>query len=42
MALLPAIAFDLGDGQPLHADSGQRIAHFVELKWFDDRHDDFH
>src|ERR1700674_2724436 len=40
--LLPAIPFDLGDGQPVHADAGQRVADLVELEWLDDGHDEFH
>src|SRR5580698_1408013 len=42
VALLAAIAFDFGDGQPLHADFGQRVADLVELERLDDGHDYFH
>ena len=42
VALLAAVAFDLGDGQPLNADFGQRVADLVELERLDDGHDDFH
>ena len=42
MALLAAEALDLGDGDALHADRGQRLAHFVELEGLDDGGDEFH
>ena len=42
VALLPAVAFYLGDGQPLHPDLGKRVADLVELEWLDDGHDNFH
>jgi hypothetical protein len=40
--LLPAIAFDFGDGQALDANAGESFAHLVELERLDDGHDDFH
>src|SRR6476661_5956125 len=40
--LLTPVSFDLGDGQPLHADGGQRVADLVELERLDDGHDDLH
>src|ERR1700730_13122048 len=42
MALLPAKALGLGDGDALQADLLQRLFHFVELEWFDDRFDLLH
>ena len=42
MALLAAEALDLGDGQSLHADVGQRLAHVVELERLDDGGDQLH
>jgi hypothetical protein len=42
MPLLPAVAFDFGDGQALNADPGERFAHLVELERLDDGHDNFH
>src|SRR5262249_36191390 len=40
--LLPAIPFDFGDGEPVDADTGQRVADLVEFEWLDDGHDEFH
>src|SRR5690606_26110984 len=42
MALLPAEALDLGDGQSVHARFGERFAHLVELERADDGDDQFH
>src|SRR3982751_1855864 len=42
VSLLPAEPLPLGDGQSRDADLGKRLAHFVELEWFDDRFDLFH
>ena len=42
MALLPAIALDLGDGHAVHADGQQRVAHVFELERLDDRDDELH
>src|SRR5262249_16684298 len=42
VALLPAVALDLGDGQAVHADGGERIAHWIELEGLDDGDDGFH
>src|SRR3990170_7607594 len=40
--LLPAEALDLGHGDALHADLGERVAHVVELEGFDDGGNEFH
>src|SRR6516225_8914478 len=40
--LLPAESLDLGDGNPLHADSRQCLANFVELERLDDGGNEFH
>src|SRR5262249_32516508 len=42
VALLAAVAFDLGDGHALDAGGRERVAHVVELEWFDDSDDQFH
>src|SRR5690349_14997340 len=42
MALLPAETLDLGNGDALHADFGERFAHIVELERLDDGHHHFH
>ena len=42
VAALTPEAFDLGHGDALHADLGERFAHVVELERLDDRHDHFH
>ena len=42
VALLSAIAFDLGNGHALEAERGQRFAHLVELERFDDCTDQVH
>ena len=42
MALLAPEALDFGDSQPGDAALGQRLSHFFELEWFDDRRDLLH
>ena len=42
VALLPAEALDLGDGDALYADRGQGFAHLVKLERLDDCGDKFH
>ena len=42
VALLAAVALDLGDGQALDADRRQCVAHLVQLERLDDGHNDFH
>ena len=42
LALLPAEALHLGDGEALHAERRQRLAHVVELEGLDDGHDQLH
>src|SRR5918999_988057 len=42
VAFLPAEALHLGDGDPLHADRRERLAHLVELERLDDCGDQFH
>src|SRR5262245_61624863 len=42
VALLPAVAFDLGDRHALHTDPGEGVANVFELEWFDDGDDQFH
>ena len=42
VALLAAVAFDLGHGHAVHADRDQRVADFLELEWLDDGDDQFH
>jgi hypothetical protein len=42
MALLPAIAFDLGDGNALDADARERVADFFQFERFDDGNDELH
>ncbi len=41
VALLAAIAFDLGHGHAVNADAGERVAHLVELEGFDDGETNF-
>src|SRR5262249_59716012 len=40
--LLPSVPFDFGDGEPVDADTGQRVADLVEFELLDDGHDEFH
>src|SRR5215213_1069671 len=42
MPLLAAVALDLGDGQALDADRGERLADLVELEGLYDRDNEFH
>src|SRR5919107_5254966 len=42
MTLLPSISFDFSHGKPVHAKSGERVAHLLQLERLDDRHHDFH
>src|SRR5512146_3053866 len=42
VALLPAEALHLGDGDALHADRRERLAHLVQLERLDDGRDHFH
>ena len=42
VALLPAVALDLGDGHAVDADGEERVAHFFELERFDDGDDELH
>src|SRR5436309_3246642 len=42
MALLAAIALDLGHRHAVHPDRGQRLAHLVELEGFYHGDDEFH
>src|SRR5580704_10891947 len=42
VALLAAIALDLGDRHAVDADRGQRLAHLVELEGFYDGNNEFH
>jgi hypothetical protein len=42
MALLAAEALGFGDGDAGNADFMQRLFHFIELEWLDDRFDFFH
>src|SRR6185437_698504 len=42
VALLAPEALDLGDGDAVHPDIGQRLAHVVQLEWLDDGGDQFH
>src|SRR5512145_2377004 len=42
VAFLPAEALDLGDGDALHADGGQRLPHLVKLERLDDCGYEFH
>src|SRR6185369_1474535 len=42
VAALTPEAFDFGDGEPRHADLGERFAHFVEFERLDDGFDLFH
>jgi hypothetical protein len=39
VTLLPAEAFDFSNGNALHADFGQRLAHVVQLERLDDGSD---
>src|SRR5215218_837304 len=42
VSLLPSIALDLGDGHAVDAETGERVAHLVELERFDDCDDKLH
>src|SRR5580704_6578318 len=42
MALLAAVAFDLGHGHAVHPDRGQRVTHLLELERLDDGDDELH
>jgi hypothetical protein len=42
MALLAAIALDLGHGHPVNADRGESLPDFVKLEWFDDGDHELH
>src|ERR1700722_16644290 len=42
VAFLTAEAFDLGHRHALRPDGGKRVAHVVELEWFDDGSDQLH
>src|SRR5215204_7340357 len=42
VALLAAVAFDLGNRHALHADRGERVADLFKLERFDDGNDQFH
>ena len=42
MALLPPVALHLGHGEAVHAESGERVAHLLQLERLDDRHHDPH
>src|SRR3954464_10146861 len=42
VALLSAIALDFRHGKTVHANGGQGVAHFFELEWLDDGHNNFH
>jgi hypothetical protein len=42
MALLPSESLYLGDRHPFDADVAERILHFLQLKWFNDRFDFLH
>jgi hypothetical protein len=42
VALLTAEAFDLADGETLHADAGERLFDLVELERFDYSYDHIH
>ena len=42
MALLAAVALDLGHGQAVHAEGCQRVADLVELERLNNRNHDFH
>ena len=42
MALLPAVAADVGDRHAVDADALERFLHFVELERLDDRFDFLH
>ena len=42
VALLAAVALDLGHRHAVDADGGERLAHLVQLEGFDDRDDEFH
>jgi hypothetical protein len=42
VAFLPAEALDLGDGDALHADLRERLAHVVQLERLDDGSDQLH
>jgi hypothetical protein len=42
VAALPAEALDLRDGDAVHADLADGLAHVVELEWLDDGGDELH
>jgi hypothetical protein len=42
VATLATEALDLGHGDALYADVGDRLAHVVQLEGLDDRGDQFH
>src|SRR3982751_4705788 len=42
VALLTAVALDLGYGHAVNADRGQRLAHLVQLERFDNRNHELH
>ena len=42
MSLLAPVALHFRDGQAVHAQAGERVAHLLELERLDDGHDDFH
>jgi hypothetical protein len=42
VALLPAVALDLGDGHTVEADRREGVAHLFELEGLDDGDDELH
>jgi hypothetical protein len=42
VSLLASVAFDLRDGQALHAHGRESVAHLVQFERLDDGHYDFH
>ena len=42
VALLAAIAYDLGDGHAVDPGARERLAHRIELEWLDDGCDELH
>src|SRR6266852_3884487 len=42
VALLAAVTFDLGYGHAADPDRGKRLAHLVELEWFDNGNNELH
>ena len=42
MSFLTAEPLDLGDGNALHANGGERFTHLVKLEWLDDGSNEFH